>query len=143
MIPYINKEIIYKDKKCIVEGHEWLDNKVSAVYLKDIKEGIEITVDAEFFTKAVGTKNDQGKPRMSLIHQEFIDDLLKVLEFGAKNHGDFNWKNVDPVRFEDALYRHMSSYRKGQTHDSETKLQEMSHIAANALFLHWFTKERK
>ena len=113
-------------------GYEW-----SHLYNQDLKP---YTEESEKSQPEVGTKHDSGKPRYSLVIQEFIDDLIEVLEFGAKNHGDFNWKNVDKVRFQDAMYRHFSKYTKGELYDEDTGKQHMVHIACNAMFLHYLNR---
>jgi hypothetical protein len=84
-------------------------------------------------------KNDQAKTDWSLLPVEAIEEVLKVLEFGAKRYGKFNWiensESVEWSRFVNALERHLASFKKGQDTDADSGLLELAHIATNALFL--------
>lgn len=87
-----------------------------------------------------GEKFDTGKLPMSLLPFESLEEISKVLDYGAKKYAPNNWQLVpDAVRrYEDALLRHFSAYKRGEEVDPESGLKHLSHMACNALFLVWF-----
>lgn len=92
-----------------------------------------------FEGKAVGTKWDEDKLDFSLLDLPFIMDGIRVLMFGAENHGAENWKKLPDLRrrYLNAMFRHITAYAMGEDKDKETGLSHMSHIFCNAMFLHW------
>ena len=88
-------------------------------------------------------KDDSGKIMPSLIEPEFMIGLANVLTDGASKYGLNNWKECkDTRRYEDALYRHLLQYLRGENIDSDSGHHHMLHIACNAMFLHWFNESR-
>jgi len=89
---------------------------------------------------STGRKNDEGKLRMDLLPFESLEKVAEVLTYGAEKYADNNWKFVpDAVqRYEAALLRHLSAYKKGEQRDQESGLSHLAHLATNALFLLWF-----
>tara|TARA_R110000796_G_scaffold156860_1_gene273624 strand:- start:91 stop:405 length:315 start_codon:yes stop_codon:yes gene_type:complete len=86
-------------------------------------------------------KADAGKRRRSLLVQEFINEMIDVLEFGADKYDKFNWlKGSDWSRISDAMDRHVVSFNANQDKDPETKLSHMAHVAVNAMFLYTFSQ---
>ena len=96
----------------------------------------------------IGTKYDQGKPRLSEMivdFQEPMKELCKVWEFGANKYGKSNWKYVQNGvdRYSNALIRHLLAEDEN-LHDDESSLLHASHIAFNALArLYFILKERE
>jgi hypothetical protein len=91
-------------------------------------------------SKIVGKKDDESKPRMSLLIDGCPNALLevgKVLTFGAIKYKDHDWLNVkDGVgRYTSAMIRHMVAKSTGQKIDPESGLSHAAHIACNALFI--------
>ena len=61
-------------------------------------------------------KADAGKPRPTLVPVSLIEAVTAVREYGtAKYHGPDNWRQVEPQRYRDALYRHWLAYLRGAT----------------------------
>lgn len=89
-----------------------------------------------------GIKYDQGKNRFSLLIPEFIEEMIKLLEFGAKRHGEFNWQLVEEPRYKDALFRHYLEYIKGNFVDKDSNAHEMVAIAVNAMFIYFLNKKK-
>ena len=96
-------------------------------------------------SKEDGIKYDSGKLPMSLLPFESLEEITKVLKYGAEKYAPDNWKFVPEAmkRYEDALLRHFSAYKKGEKNDSESGLSHLSHVACNALFLVWFDLQNK
>lgn len=89
-------------------------------------------------------KADNGKLKWSLLPFRELEDVVKVLDMGAKKYCADNWKNCDDTsRYTDALLRHLNSYMQGDKYDKESGLNHMAHIICNALFLAYFDKEEK
>lgn len=53
----------------------------------------------------------------------------------SKYHDPDNWRQVEPQRYRDALYRHWLYYLKGERYDQESGLPHLWHLACNAAFL--------
>lgn len=93
-------------------------------------------------------KFDNGKLRYSLLPQEPIHDLVRVLMFGAKKYGDFNWtQGFSWMRTYDALRRHLDGdgdkckgWLQGEDNDPESGLPHLAHAMCNLLFLMVFAK---
>ena len=81
-------------------------------------------------------KTDQGKPRPTLVPVSLIEAVTAIREYGCqKYHDPENWRQVEPQRYRDALYRHWLAYLKGEKYDQESGLPHLWHLACNAAFL--------
>lgn len=81
-------------------------------------------------------KADVGKPRYTLTPVSLIAAVTAVREYGCqKYHDPDNWRQVEPQRYRDALYRHWLAYLKGERYDQESGLPHLWHLACNAAFL--------
>lgn len=77
---------------------------------------------------------------MKYMEPEFLD-FLKVLEFGAKKHGDSNWlsttgKKSSHKDMHASMFRHLAESSVGGFEDLETGLHPLLHLAARALMLY-------
>lgn len=91
------------------------------------------------------SKFDSGKPLFSLIEPKFALELAKVLTMGAEKYGPEDWKTTDNAhrRYLDALHRHLNAFERGEMDDPESGQSHLIHVAANAMFLHWFALNPK
>ena len=81
-------------------------------------------------------KADAGKPRPTLVPVSLIEAVTAVRMYGNEKYPDpENWRQVEPQRYQDALYRHWLSYLKGEKCDPESGLPHLWHLACNAAFL--------
>ena len=81
-------------------------------------------------------KADQGKVRPTLVPTSLVWAVAKIREYGCKKYKDpDNWKQVEPQRYRDALYRHLLAYYGGEKTDPESGLPHLWHIACNIAFL--------
>jgi len=85
----------------------------------------------------VGTKYDNGKPRIGEMITDFCKPLLqvcKVWEFGTNKYSKSNWKKVENgfERYTNAMTRHQL-LEETEYFDSETLLPHAVHVAWNAL----------
>lgn len=81
-------------------------------------------------------KADAGKLRPTLVPVSLIEAVTAIRMYGNQKYGDpENWRQVEPQRYRDALYRHWLAYLKGEKCDQESGLPHLWHLACNAAFL--------
>jgi hypothetical protein len=88
-------------------------------------------------------KNDSEKLKHHLLPEECIEDVVRILQGGAKKYGDFNWMEspgFEYTRLYNSLRRHLGKWRKGQDRDEESQELEIAHVACNALMLLYYQK---
>lgn len=92
-----------------------------------------------------GNKLDKGKLRWSLLPFVELEEVIAVLEFGAKKYSVDNWKKVDNgyERYLDAAMRHIAEINKGKIFDEETSYTHFSHAICSLLFASWHSKYSK
>lgn len=91
-----------------------------------------------------GVKADSGKTELALISPLAIEELGKVLTFGAKKYAAHNWRQgLSWTRVVSALLRHTFAFLRGQDNDPETGLSHMAHVMCNAMFLVEYVLTRK
>ena len=89
-----------------------------------------------FPTDAVkGMKFDSGKLDYTLVPWDGLEEIVKVLEFGAKKYARDNWRKVESQRYAAAAFRHLVAYNKGEQADDETGLSHLAHAGCCLLFL--------
>lgn len=86
-----------------------------------------------------GLKYDQDKIRMELVPMSSIENIAKILTYGAKKYSDNSWQELDNFwnRYKGALLRHLAAIDKGELNDSESGLPHIDHVLCNAMFLSW------
>lgn len=87
-----------------------------------------------------GSKHDQHKPRWSLLPLEAINDVIAVLEYGAKKYGEWNWIKVtnSRERYFNAAMRHLIAWYSGERVDPESGHSHLAHAMCSLLFLAGF-----
>lgn len=81
-------------------------------------------------------KFDGGKPRPLLVPVSLMDAVTAIREYGCQKYADpENWRNVEPERYKNALYRHWLAYLRGEKTDPESGYPHLWHLACNAAFL--------
>lgn len=81
-------------------------------------------------------KADHGKPRPTLVPSSIIMAITEIREYGTQKYGDpENWRQVEPERYKDALYRHWLAYLDGEEYDRESGYPHLWHMATNVAFL--------
>ena len=84
-----------------------------------------------------GKKADKDKLDWDLLPYEAMEEIIKVLMYGAKKYGNFNWQKVEWKRYESAQMRHKVARRKGEKYDPETGLLHKAHEACSIIFQIW------
>ena len=84
-------------------------------------------------------KADSGKARLSLVPSAVIYGIARIREYGCNKYpegGRDNWKQVEPERYRNAMYRHLLAYIDDpQGVDVESGLPHLWHLCTNAAFL--------
>jgi hypothetical protein len=83
-----------------------------------------------------GTKHDGGKLPWHLLPFDAIEQVVRVLDFGAKKYAPRNWeKGIAHSRVFAAAQRHLTSWWRGEDNDPETGLSHLAHAACCTLFM--------
>ena len=87
-----------------------------------------------------GVKYDSEKLRYDLFPVEALEEITKVLTYGAGKYAPDNWRKVEPCndRYFAAAMRHMIAHRKGEQMD-ESGYHHLAHAACCIIFM--LTKE--
>jgi len=73
------------------------------------------------------------------IPPKYREDVLKVLEFGAKKYKAWNWAKGQRWGCTlGSLLRHCRALLQGEGYDEDSGLHHWGHIGCNTLFLFWF-----
>jgi len=83
-----------------------------------------------------GRKFDGEKPRMYLLPPKAIQEVAKVLTFGAQKYDEDNWKKLDNLqnRYTGASLRHIFAIMEGEELDPETECYHEAHAICCLLF---------
>ena len=83
-----------------------------------------------------GKKFDIGKPQYSLLPWDAVEEVVRVLDFGAKKYGPRNWeKGMKWSRLFDSVTRHITNWFMGEDNDPESGLHHLAHAACCCLFM--------
>ena len=108
--------------------------KESAKIIQDYLNKEEANMDKPLVDQKA--KADAGKLRPTLVPVSLIEAVTAIRMYGNQKYGDpENWRQVEPQRYRDALYRHWLAYLKGEKCDQESGLPHLWHLACNAAFL--------
>lgn len=85
-----------------------------------------------------GTKNDSGKPAITLIPREAVEGCAKALTYGAKKYGRHNFREgIAFSRLADACMRHLLAYMDGENIDDESGNNHLDHAMASLAMLQY------
>ena len=84
-------------------------------------------------------KADAGKLQLTLVPREIIRAIARIRMYGNAKYpegGPDNWKQVEPQRYRDAMFRHMMEYLDDPDGvDAESGLPHLWHLCTNCAFL--------
>jgi hypothetical protein len=81
-------------------------------------------------------KLDAGKPRWDLLPFDALDDVAKVMAFGATKYSARNWEQgLSWGRLLAACLRHVTAWARGIEADEETGLPHLAHATCCLLML--------
>jgi len=82
------------------------------------------------------TKYDAGKLDFALLPVDALEEIIKVLMYGAEKYSRDNWSNVGSWKtYFNALMRHSWAWWKGEDNDAETGLSHLAHAGCCVLFM--------
>jgi|ETNmetMinimDraft_22_1059887.scaffolds.fasta_scaffold42393_3 hypothetical protein len=83
-----------------------------------------------------GIKYDGGKPEYGLLPSYALEEVVKVLTFGANKYDRDNWRKLDNLknRYFDASQRHAWAIKRGEIQDPESGYHHIAHSIACLLF---------
>ena len=94
-------------------------------------------------TATEGRKDDSDKTPWDLLPPDAVEEILKVLAFGAKKYDRRNWeKGMAWNRPFNALMRHMWAWHGGEATDPETGISHLAHAGCCILFLLAYEKRK-
>ncbi len=84
-----------------------------------------------------GRKYDNDKPDYTLLPWDAVEDVVRVLDFGAKKYARDNWRYVDDagIRYLAAAFRHLAAHARGEDIDPESGISHLAHAGCCVLFL--------
>lgn len=89
--------------------------------------------------KTAATKHDGGKTDWSLLPWDAVEEIIKVLQFGAGKYSPWNWAENGGFKFNrlfNSSMRHFVAwFWRREDHDPETGISHMAHLGCNVLFL--------
>lgn len=89
-------------------------------------------------TETPAKKYDHGKPRYDLVPGDALEEIVKVLTYGAEKYADRNWeKGLSYGRVFAAMMRHSWSWLRRENNgvDPETGLSHLAHAGCCIMFL--------
>lgn len=91
-----------------------------------------------------GKKYDDGKLRYDLIPPHALEQVARVLTFGASIYGENNWRITKPEsRYTAAAMRHGEAVRKGENFDKESGIHHLAHRICCDMFLLQIAMEKQ
>ena len=90
-------------------------------------------------------RDDSGKTNWSLMPFEALEEINKVLEFGATKYSANNWQEGTGFKYSrvlNSLLRHVFAFMRGEDKDPESGLSHMAHAGCNVLFILYYLKKK-
>ena len=120
-------QAVQVDLKKLGNGHQTLGDYIASKSLQASPRGTD--------GLSVGIKHDQEKPRFGLVPPKALEEVAKVLTYGARKYSAENWRHVEVSRYFDAAQRHQWSYKQGQTIDPESGYNHLAHAICSLMFM--------
>lgn len=96
------------------------------------------------WTSEAGQKFDHDKPPMDLLDGYALEQVARVMGFGANKYGEHNWRGgIRYSRLIAAMLRHIHAFNKGEDFDPETGISHVAHAGCCVMFLLWMQAHRQ
>jgi hypothetical protein len=132
-LDYCVDQVPYEPTVRLSPAQEQQINAAKQKLLEDQKKGM------------TAIKYDSGKADWSLMPWEAVEEINKVLEFGARKYAAHNWQQGEGFKYTrvlNSLLRHVFAYMRGEDIDPESGLSHMAHAGCNVLFLLHYIKNK-
>ena len=119
------------------------DDTITITTTQDIPSTITMASTPEVKDETVAIKFDSGKTDWSLMPFEAVEEINKVLEFGAKKYAAHNWTQGEGFRYTrvlNSLFRHLFAWSRGEDLDPESGLSHLAHAGCNIIFLLYYNR---
>jgi hypothetical protein len=94
--------------------------------------------------KGDSMKLDTGKLGLNLLPTKPLEEIAKVLDFGAKKYAPNKWREgMSWTRLIAATLRHLFAWSRGINKDTETGLSHLAHAGCCILFLLQYEVDHK
>jgi hypothetical protein len=91
-----------------------------------------------------GIKYDEHKPRWDLLPFDALNEIAKVMTYGAIKYEPRNWEHgMSWNRVFASMQRHLSAWFHGNNIDDESKMSHLAHAACCMLYLLAFEVRRE
>ena len=102
-----------------------------------------LTEEQERQLKETAVKFDQDKIDWMILPYDALEEIVKVMEFGARKYARGNFasgEGLEYTRVLNSLMRHILAFSRGEDLDPETGISHMAHAGCNILFLLHYIK---
>lgn len=136
----------FKDNCNLYSDMEYVDINDKPCIITYVSGGVDtldkVTAHFKIIPIKKDFKHDKGKLFVSLVDPFYIEDIAKVLTFGAEKYSKNSWQTLEDAetRYKDALLRHLLAYLKGELIDADSGLTHLAHIGTNVMFLSHFER---
>lgn len=84
---------------------------------------------------------NSGKPKLSMLDPDFIEEMAKAMMFGENKYARDNWRlGTNYSEILDGIGRHLNDRIRGKVVDDESGLSPLAHLACRAMFLYYYEK---
>jgi hypothetical protein len=84
----------------------------------------------------LGIKHDVGKPPLDLLDADALEEVARVLDFGARKYEPNNWRRGMAVaKALGGVLRHVFAILRGEERDPETGLLHAAHGMCGLMFV--------
>ena len=84
-----------------------------------------------------GRKFDDGKIDWDLLPLNAVEEIVRVLMFGAQTYDRNNWQQIENFdrRYYNAAMRHLTKHNRGEIFDPDSGLLCLAHAGCDIIFL--------
>lgn len=132
------QEDVVVSKSSIYELSDYEDKDIKLISESLKEEPEKWVLESPKITKEEGDrmKKDYGKLPWHLFPDDAAEEIVKVLEFGAKKYAPRGWEaGMDWSRLYSALRRHLVAWFFRRGNDPDTGLSHLAHAGCCILFL--------
>lgn len=133
------KRAMWPEHHTIIPPNTKVKTKDGISTLGEILKGTNQDITKE------AVKYDSGKADWSLVPFEALEDMVKVLEFGAAKYSRHNWQMDGGFKWTRVLsscLRHLFDWARGIDLDPESGLSHIAHAQCNLLFLAYYIRTK-
>jgi len=81
-------------------------------------------------------KYDENKPAYELLDPYAINEIVRVLTYGAKKYNAHNWNKCNSItRYFGACLRHLFAWLRGEDIDPESGIHHLAHAGCSVIFM--------